>query len=116
MCIYLEGVCTEVEKLYKARQCLCTRSSCGRAASLWGSRKRRGEQGGTICSLKTMDLENGVLAGFWWSSMGVCHGQYITSHHIVLFFISFLQFLPLGDLDAGAFGGRDGNYWGGFRR
>ena len=34
------------------------------------------------------------------SSKGVCHGQYITLHHIVL--ISSLQFLPLGDLDAPA--------------
>jgi hypothetical protein len=82
--------------------CWRTRSASGGAVSLWGSGKRCGERkGGTIRSLKTMDLENGVLAGFRCSSssMGVCHGLYITSHHIVLFFISSLQFLPLGDLD-----------------
>lgn len=51
--------------------------------------------GSTICLLKTMDLENGVLAGLmrWSSSMGVgrvCPRpiRHVTSHHIVLLFIS----------------------------
>jgi hypothetical protein len=73
--------------------------------------------GSTICLLKTMDLENGVLAGLmrWSSSMGVgrvCPRpiHHVTSHHIVLLFISSpSSWLPATWMP-GAFGERDGNY------